>query len=125
MRGGGSPKSRGFARSGARKDDVALRTVHLPVIHSNVNNAALALDELERSSAVHGTARKESPLRVGDAHGGALTCDQIDRIFEVLAFAALDPSVAAKRSFHGCRIFAACCHRANNEDDATIEALCR
>ena len=74
---------------------------------------------------IHGTARIESPLLVGDAHGGALTCDRVDRIFEALAFAALEPGVAAKRSFYSCRIFAACCHRANNEDDAAIQTLCR
>ena len=85
---------------------------YLPVIHSDANNAALALAELERSSVVRGTARKESPLLVGDAHGGVLTCDQIDRIFEALAFAALEPGIAAKRSSRSCRIRAACCHRA-------------
>ena len=104
---------------------VGNQLVYLPVIHSDVNNAALALAKLKCSSVVHGTARKESPLLVGDAHGGALTCDRIGRIFEALAFAALDPDVAAKRSFHSFRIFAACCHRANNEDDVTTQALSR
>ena len=101
--------------------------VYLSVIHSDANNAALALAKPERSSMVLGTARKENPLLIGDAHGGALTCDRTDRIFAALAFAALDPDpdVAAKRPFHSFRIFAACCHRANNEDDATIQALCR
>ena len=94
--------------------------VYLPVIHSDVNNAALALAVLERDVVVNGTNRQQSPLLVGDARGGALTCGRIDQIFEALAFAALELAVAEKRSFHSCRIFAACCHRANGEDDARV-----
>ena len=99
--------------------------VYLPVIHSDVNNAAIALAALERDVVVNGTDRQQSPLLVGNAHGGALTCGRIDQISETLAFAALEPAVADKRSFHSCRIFAAWCHRANGEDDAHIQALCR
>ena len=39
--------------------------------------------------------------------------------------AALGDERASKRSFHSCRVFAACCHKAHGEDDSVIQALCR
>ena len=99
--------------------------IYLPVIHDDPNNAALALAALERAHVVRGSARVQSPLLPADDRGTALTCDRIDTIFNALAVAALGEQTASTRSFHGCRIFAACCHRANGEDDETIQALCR
>ena len=99
--------------------------IYLPVIHDDPNNAALALAALERAHVVRGSARVQSPLLPADDRGAALTCDRIDTIFNALAVAALGEQTASTRSFHGCRIFAACCHRANGEDDETIQALCR
>mgnify|MGYP003920014363 FL=1 len=99
--------------------------IYLPVIHSDVNNAALALAELERVHVVHGNDRQHAPLLVANESGLALTCGRIDRIFTALARAALGDALASKRSFHSCRVFAACCHKAHGEDDAVIQALCR
>ena len=99
--------------------------IYLPVIHDDPNNAALALAALERAHVVRGSARVQSPLLPADDRGTALTCDRIGTIFNTLAVAALGEQAASTRSFHGCRIFAACCHRANGEDDETIQALCR
>ena len=99
--------------------------IYLPVIHDDPNDAALALAALERTHVVCGSARVQAPLLPADDRGNALTCDRICAIFDALAVAALGEQATSTRSFHGCRIFAACCHRANGEDDETIQALCR
>ena len=90
-----------------------------------MNNAALALAELERLHVVHDAARQSAPFFVADAAGTPLTYGDIDRIFNALAFAALPASVARRRSFHSCRMFAASCHKAHDKPDEMIQALCR
>ena len=117
-------------RSAASKADQTAeqfgnQLVYLPVIHSEVNNAALALVKLERVHVVHGTERQRAPLFVANESGLALTCGRIDRIFTALARAALGDELAAKRSFYSCRVFAACCHKAHGGADPFIQALCR
>ena len=99
--------------------------IYLPVVKDDVNNAALALAELEHLNVVHGPARRTAPLFVADAAGTPLTCDDVDRIFNALAFATLPAAVARCRSFHSCRVFAASCHKAHDEPDEMVLALCR
>jgi hypothetical protein len=99
--------------------------IYLPVLHDDPNNAALALAALESHHVIRGSARAQAPLLPADDRGNALTCNRIDTIFNALAVAALGEQAASTRSFHGCRVFAACCHRANGENDETIQALCR
>ena len=70
------------------------------MVKDDVNNAALALVELERLHALHGAARRTALLFVADAAGTPLTCGDIDRIFNALAFATLPAAVARRRSFH-------------------------
>ena len=96
--------------------------IYLPVIRSDVNNAALALAKLERVHVVHGDDRQHAPLLVANESGLALTCGRIDRIFTALARAALGDALASKRSFHSCRVFAACCHKAHGEDDSVPDS---
>ena len=99
--------------------------IYLPVVHSDVNNAALALAQLEHKCPCHGSARVGAPLLWSDDRGTPLTCDRIDTVFSALARHALGDAVGSLRSFHSARIFAACCHKAHNESDAMIQALCR
>jgi hypothetical protein len=99
--------------------------IYLPVVKDDENNAALALAELERLHVVNGAARRTAPLFVAGAAGTPLTCDDVDRMFNTLAFATLPAVVARRRSFHSCRVFAASCHKAHDEPDEIIQALCR
>ena len=99
--------------------------IYLPVVTDDVNNAALALAELERLHVVAGAARRTAPLFVADAAGTPLTCDDVDRMFNALVFAALPAAVVRRRSFHSCRVFAASCHKAHDESDEMLQALVR
>ena len=73
--------------------------VYLPVIRSDVNNAALALAELERVHIVHGDDRQHALLLVAHESGLALKCGRIDRIFAALARAALGDELPSGTSF--------------------------
>ena len=99
--------------------------IYLPVVKDDENNAALALAELERLHVVNGAARRTAPLFVADAAGTPLNCDDIDCMFNALAFATLPAAVARRRSFHSCRVFAASCHKTHDESDNTIQVLRR
>ena len=90
--------------------------IYLPVAKKDENNATLALAELERSNVcmlhvVNGAARRTAPLFVAGAADTPLNCDNIDCMFNALAFATLPAAVARRRSFHSCRVFAASCHK--------------
>jgi hypothetical protein len=80
--------------------------IYLPVVHPDVNNAALALARLERICVVEGSARATAPLLWADERGTPLTCDRIVAVFSALARHALDDTAGSLRSFH----FPQCSH---------------
>ena len=99
--------------------------VYLPFIVDDPCNAASALCALERKLPCHGAQRKRVPLLIIDDAFNPLTCDMIDRMFMALSTHALGSKRAGELSFHSCRVFAACAHKANGEGDGAIQALCR
>ena len=76
--------------------------IYLPAVKDDVNNAALALAELERLHVVHGADSRTAPLFVADAAGTPLSCGDVDRIFNALAFAR-----RSRLRWHGAVLFIA------------------
>ena len=117
-------------RPGVSKADQSAATfgnhpVYLPFVSRDPCNAALALADLVFTFPCAHADRKTTPLLVCDEGGSPLTCDQIDRMFAALAVHALGKKRADELSFHSCRIFAACAHKANDEPDELVQALVR